>query len=175
MLGVYTPNSHPKLATIRLRAIWKLHTRRCACARPVKRAYNAVKSASAGLERSAPDSNAQHSTSDTASRGQEPHARGCSHAHDASEKALDCPPITSYAGLLSSAGKARNPGGLNTVVESYSRQPAHDRIPLHGGLPHPHAFPFAQLSVKLTTGPTLVIDNEDLVSPKRLLMQIRCP
>lgn len=174
MLGVYTPNSYPKLAITRLHATWKLHKRRCACARPVKRAYNAVKSA--GLERSAPDTEAQHPTLDTASRGQEPHARGCSHAHDACEKALDCSPITSYAGLLSSAGKARNPGGLNTVVESYSRQPAHDRIPLHGGLPHPDAFPFAQLSVKLRTGPTLVIDNEDLVSPKRRhLICIRSP
>ena len=72
-------------------------------------------------------------------------------------------PTTNYSALLSSAGKARSPGGLNTVLESYSEQPEHDRIPLHGGLPHPSAFPFAQLTVKLTSGSTLTIDNPDLV------------
>ena len=72
-------------------------------------------------------------------------------------------PATNYSALLSSAGKARSPGGLNTVLESYSEQPEHDRIPLHGGLPHPSAFPFAQLTVKLTSGSTLTIDNPDLV------------
>lgn len=65
--------------------------------------------------------------------------------------------------LLSSAGKARGPGGLDTVLESYNEQPEHDRIPLHGGLPHPSAFPFAQLTVKLTSGCTLTIDDPDLV------------
>ena len=72
-------------------------------------------------------------------------------------------PITSYHGLLSSKGKARNPGGLNTVLESYSEQPADDRIPLHGGLPHPDAFPFSELTVKLKSGTTLTIDNQDMV------------
>ena len=72
-------------------------------------------------------------------------------------------PITSYHGLLSSAGKARNPGGLNTVLESYSEQPADDRIPLHGGLPHPDAFPFTELTVKLKSGETLTIDNQEMV------------
>ena len=72
-------------------------------------------------------------------------------------------PTTNYSALLSSAGKARSPGGLTTVLESYNEQPEHDRIPLHGGLPHPSAFPFAQLTVKLTSGSTLTIDNPDLV------------
>lgn len=72
-------------------------------------------------------------------------------------------PTINYSALLSSAGKARSPGGLNTVLESYNEQPECDRIPLHGGLPHPSAFPFAQLTVKLTSGSTLTIDNPDLV------------
>ena len=72
-------------------------------------------------------------------------------------------PVTHYSALLSSAGKARSPGGLNTVLESYNEQPEDDRIPLHGGLPHPSAFPFAQLTVKLTSGTILTIDNPDLV------------
>jgi len=50
------------------------------------------------------------------------------------------------------------------VLESYSEQPADERIPLHGGLPHPDAFPISQLSVKLKSGASLTIDKVDLAS-----------
>ena len=83
-------------------------------------------------------------------------------------------PTTNYSALLSSAGKARSPGGLNTVLESYNEQPEHDRIPLHGGLPHPSAFPFAQLTVKLTSGSTLTIDNPDLVGVATVSPSVVC-
>ena len=78
-------------------------------------------------------------------------------------KVLKKLPVAKHSAWLSSAGKARSPGGLNTVLETYSEQPEDERIPLHGGLPHPSAFPFAQLTVKLTSGSTLTIDDPDLV------------
>ena len=67
--------------------------------------------------------------------------------------------------LLSAAGKARNPGGLNTVLESYKDQPADQLLPLHGGLPHPDAFPLSGLSLRLKNGQTLHIDDAELVRP----------
>ena len=85
-------------------------------------------------------------------------------------KVLKKLPAAKHSAWLSSAGKARSPGGLNTVLETYSEQPEDDRIPLHGGLPHPSAFPFAQLTVKLTSGSTLTIDDPDLVPEFGLLM-----
>lgn len=69
--------------------------------------------------------------------------------------------------LLSAAGKARNPGGLNTVLESYKAQPADHLLPLHGGLPHPDAFPLSGLSLRLKTGQTLKIDDIDLASHEK--------
>ena len=54
------------------------------------------------------------------------------------------------------------------MLESYSEQPVDDRIPLHGGLPHPDAFPFSELTIKMKSGPTLTIDNQDLVTPPLL-------
>ena len=65
--------------------------------------------------------------------------------------------------LLSAAGKARNPGGLNTVLDSYKDQPADQLLPLHGGLPHPDAFPLLGISLRLKNGQTLLIDNTELV------------
>lgn len=92
-----------------------------------------------------------------------PSARSDCEGHKTLSQILNKKPPVIRKALLSSAGKARSPGGLDTVLESYSAQPEHDRIPLHGGLPHPSAFPFAQLTVKLTSGCILTIDDPDLV------------
>ena len=64
---------------------------------------------------------------------------------------------------LSAAGQARNPGGLNTVLEAYSQAPADQLLPLHGGLPHPDAFPISGLTITLKSGHTLSIRNPTLV------------
>lgn len=138
----------------------------CGCKGGNTRLYNinAVRSESAAPDMSTPDTERRHAQpkialpEPLAFRGNSTRPAG------PNVKVLDCLPVTSHPGLLSSAGKARSPGGLNTVLENYSEQPADERIPLHAGLPHPDAFPFAQLSVKLKSGPTLTIENQDLVS-----------
>lgn len=74
--------------------------------------------------------------------------------------------------LLSAAGKARNPGGLNTVLESYKAQPADQLLPLHGGLPHPDAFPLSGLALRLKSGQTLHIQDADLVRMAHVTVSI---
>ena len=134
---------------------------RWACARQGRRTYSRVKYESAAPELGRPRRLGKTGVTDVQSKitpkDQQPSypRPGCPIIPNV--KVTDRLP-TSYTGLLSSAGRARTPGGLNTVLESYSEQPADGRIPLHGGLPHPDAFPFAQLSVKLKSGLTLTID-----------------
>ncbi len=161
MLVVRTLKGSSSFAVARQRASWYTCTRVCARARPFKRAYNAVKSESAELDRNDTDTRKDIGTTSGVQKALE---RKANRSNTPNVKVLDCLPITSYTGLLSSAGKARNPGGLNTVLESYSEQPADARIPLHGGLPHPDAFPISQLSVKLKSGASLTIDKVDLAS-----------
>lgn len=77
--------------------------------------------------------------------------------------ASDAPVQAPCPVLLSAAGKARNPGGLNTVLDSYKNQPADQLLPLHGGLPHPDAFPLSGLTLSLKSGQTLNISDAELV------------
>ncbi|DBB01726.1 TPA: hypothetical protein ACH3X1_000351 [Trebouxia sp. C0004] len=164
MLVVRTLKGNSCVALARQRASWYTCTHVCALARPFRRAYHAVKSESAAPELDRKDTDTRKLDFGTTSGVQKALERKASRSNTANVKVLDCLPLTSYTGLLSSAGKARNPGSLNTVLESYSEQPADDRIPLHGGLPHPDAFPIAQLSVKLKSGASLTIDKADLAS-----------
>lgn len=77
--------------------------------------------------------------------------------------ASDAPVQAPCPVLLSAAGRARNPGGLNTVLDSYKNQPADQLLPLHGGLPHPDAFPLSGLTFSLKSGQTLNINDAELV------------
>ena len=164
MLVVRTLKGSSSVAIARQRACCYTCLRVCVGARLSRRAYNAVKSESAAPELDRHDSDRRKLDVGTTSGVHEALERKLSRSNTPNVKVLDCLPVTSYTGLLSPSGKARNPGGLTTVLESYSGQPADDRIPLHGGLPHPDAFPFSQLSVKLKSGASLNIDNEDLAS-----------
>ncbi|DBA67017.1 hypothetical protein WJX79_010292 [Trebouxia sp. C0005] len=163
MLVLRTVKNSSSIAIARQRACCYTCTRVCIRARPSRWAYNAVKSESAAPELDRHDSKLKLGVG-AASGVQKALECKLSRSNSPNVKVLDCLPVTSYTGLLSSSGKARNPGGLNTVLESYSGQPADDRIPLHGGLPHPDAFPISQLSVKLKCGASLSIDNVDLVT-----------
>lgn len=162
MLVLRTVKNSSSIAIARQRACCYTCTRVCIRARPSRWAYNAVKSESAAPELDRHDSKLKLGVG-AASGVQKALECKLSRSNSPNVKVLDCLPVTSYTGLLSSSGKARNPGGLNTVLESYSGQPD-DRIPLHGGLPHPDAFPISQLSVKLKCGASLSIDNVDLAS-----------
>ena len=75
---------------------------------------------------------------------------------------------------LSTAGQARSPGGLNTVLEAYSEVPADQLLPLHGGLPHPDAFPISGLTVTLNSGHTLSIENPTLVCSNNAKNALQC-
>ena len=169
MLVVRTVKGSSCVAITRQRGCCYMYKRVCARAGPSRRAYkyNAVKSESAAPELDRRDTDIRKLDVGITSGVQKALERKSSRSNTPNVKVLDCLPITSYTELLSSSGKARNPGGLNTVLESYSEQPADDRIPLHGGLPHPDAFPFSQLSVKLKSDATLTIDKVDLASEKR--------
>ena len=164
MLVVRTLTGSSSVAIARQRACCYMCTRVCARARPSRWANKAVKSESAASELDRHDSDIRKLGVGTTSGVQKALERKLSRSNTPNVKVLDCLPITSYTGLLSSSGKARSPGGLTTVLESYSEQPADGRIPLHGGLPHPDAFPFSQLSVKLKSGAALTIDKVDLAS-----------
>lgn len=125
---------------------------------------SAVASESAAPELEGSRSNVRESRSNIVPKPSgSPSARSDREGHKALTQILKKKLPVIRKALLSSAGKARSPGGLDTVLESYNEQPEHDRIPLHGGLPHPSAFPFAQLTVKLTSGCILTIDDPDLV------------
>ncbi len=164
MLVVRTFKGSSSVAIARQRACCYTCTRVCARAGPARRAYNAVKSEAAAPELNRRDTDIRKLDVVTTSGVQKALERKSSRSNTPNVKILDCLPVTNYTELLSSSGKARNPGGLTTVLESYSEQPADDRIPLHGGLPHPDAFPFSQLSVTLKSGATLTIDKVDLAS-----------
>ncbi len=164
MLVVRTFKGSPRVAIARQRACCYTCTRVCARAGPARRAYTAVKSESAAPELDRRDTDIRKLDVSTTSGVQNALERKSSRLNTPNIKILDCLPSTNYTELLSSSGKARNPGGLNTVLDNYSQQPADDRIPLHGGLPHPDAFPFSQLSVQLKSNATLTIDQVDLAS-----------